>query len=39
MTEKGALFNSGEFNGLDHAAGFNAIADALAALVANSQSR
>ncbi|HAI04307.1 MAG TPA: leucine--tRNA ligase, partial [Pantoea sp.] len=31
MTEKGALFNSGEFNGLDHAAGFNAIADALAA--------
>ncbi|MHA6310575.1 MULTISPECIES: leucine--tRNA ligase [Pantoea] len=31
MTEKGALFNSGEFNGLDHAAGFNAIAEALAA--------
>ena len=31
MTEKGALFNSGEYNGLDHQAGFNAIADALAA--------
>ncbi|MGD9424082.1 leucine--tRNA ligase [Pantoea sp. NSTU24] len=31
MTDKGALFNSGEFNGLDHAAGFNAIADCLAA--------
>ncbi len=31
MTDKGALFNSGEFNGLDHAAGFNAIADALSA--------
>ncbi|PZL97630.1 leucine--tRNA ligase [Pantoea graminicola] len=31
MTDKGALFNSGEFNGLDHAAGFNAIADSLAA--------
>ncbi|WP_313654584.1 leucine--tRNA ligase [Pantoea sp.] len=31
MTDKGALFNSGEFNGLDHTAGFNAIADALAA--------
>ncbi|WP_017346866.1 leucine--tRNA ligase [Pantoea sp. A4] len=30
MTEKGTLFNSGEFNGLDHAAGFNAIAQALA---------
>ena len=30
MTEKGALFNSGEFNGLDHEAGFNAIADRLA---------
>jgi len=31
MTDKGALFNSGEFNGLDHQAGFNAIAEALAA--------
>ncbi len=31
MTEKGTLFNSGEFSGLDHAAGFNAIAEALAA--------
>ncbi|RVU74160.1 leucine--tRNA ligase [Pantoea dispersa] len=31
MTEKGTLFNSGEFDGLDHDAGFNAIADALAA--------
>ncbi|WP_343554059.1 leucine--tRNA ligase [Pantoea sp.] len=31
MTEKGTLFNSGEYNGLDHQAGFNAIADALAA--------
>ncbi|NDL62705.1 leucine--tRNA ligase [Acerihabitans arboris] len=31
MTEKGALFNSGEFDGLDHAAGFNAIADKLVA--------
>ena len=31
MTEKGSLFNSGEYNGLDHQAGFNAIADALAA--------
>lgn len=29
MTEKGALFNSGEFDGLDHDAGFNAIADKL----------
>ncbi|KEY56884.1 leucine--tRNA ligase [Serratia sp. DD3] len=29
MTEKGALFNSGEFDGLDHQAGFNAIADKL----------
>ncbi len=32
MTEKGALFNSGEFSGLDHEAGFNAIADKLVAL-------
>ncbi|WP_291972899.1 leucine--tRNA ligase [Candidatus Symbiopectobacterium sp.] len=32
MTEKGALFNSGEFSGLDHDAGFNAIADKLVAL-------
>jgi leucyl-tRNA synthetase len=31
MTEKGALCNSGEYNGLDHQAGFNAIADALTA--------
>lgn len=31
MTDKGALFNSGEFNGMDHATGFNAIADSLAA--------
>lgn len=31
MTEKGTLFNSGEFSGLSHEAGFNAIADALAA--------
>ncbi|MEG3128677.1 leucine--tRNA ligase [Pantoea cypripedii] len=31
MTEKGALFNSGDYNGLSHEAGFNAIADALAA--------
>ncbi len=30
MTDKGALFNSGAYNGLDHQAGFNAIADALA---------
>ena len=29
MTEKGVLFNSGEFDGLDHEAGFNAIADKL----------
>ncbi len=29
MTEKGRLFNSGPFDGLDHQAGFNAIADAL----------
>ena len=32
MTEKGTLFNSGEFSGLDHEAGFNAIADKLVAL-------
>ncbi|MFT8211497.1 MAG: leucine--tRNA ligase [Symbiopectobacterium sp.] len=32
MTEKGVLFNSGEFSGLDHEAGFNAIADKLVAL-------
>lgn len=31
-TEKGTLVNSGEFDGLDFAAGFNAIADKLAAL-------
>ena len=31
MTFKGQLVNSGEFDGLDHTAGFNAIADALAA--------
>ncbi|WP_313683954.1 leucine--tRNA ligase [Pantoea sp.] len=31
MTEKGSLFNSGDYNGLSHEAGFNAIADALAA--------
>ncbi|WP_225639624.1 leucine--tRNA ligase [Candidatus Profftia sp. (ex Adelges kitamiensis)] len=29
MTNKGVLFNSGEFNGLDHAAGFNAIVSKL----------
>lgn len=29
MTEKGTLFNSGEFSGLDYQAGFDAIADAL----------
>jgi leucyl-tRNA synthetase len=29
MTEKGTLFNSGEFDGLDYQAGFNAIADKL----------
>ncbi|MEQ9886888.1 leucine--tRNA ligase [Pectobacterium zantedeschiae] len=29
MTEKGCLFNSGEFDGLDFEAGFNAIADKL----------
>ncbi|PVZ85941.1 leucine--tRNA ligase [Serratia sp. S1B] len=32
MTEKGVLFNSGEFDGLDHHAGFNAIADKLVML-------
>ncbi|WP_213992824.1 leucine--tRNA ligase [Sodalis sp. dw_96] len=32
MTEKGALFHSGEFDGLDYAAAFNAIADKLVAL-------
>jgi leucyl-tRNA synthetase len=32
MTEKGALFNSGEFDGLSHEDGFNAIADKLVAL-------
>lgn len=31
MTEKGVLFNSGEFDGLDFQAGFNAVADALVA--------
>lgn len=31
MTEKGVLFNSGEFDGLDFQAGFNAIADTLVA--------
>lgn len=31
MTEKGVLFNSGEFDGLDFQNGFNAIADKLAA--------
>ncbi|PWK97550.1 leucyl-tRNA synthetase [Pantoea allii] len=31
MTDKGVLFNSAECSGLDHSAGFNAIADALAA--------
>ncbi|ATA18880.1 leucyl-tRNA synthetase [Gibbsiella quercinecans] len=31
MTDKGTLFNSGEFDGLDHEAGFNAIADKLVA--------
>jgi leucyl-tRNA synthetase len=31
MTEKGALFNSGEFDGLDFQQAFNAIADKLAA--------
>ena len=32
MTEKGVLFNSGEFDGLDFQAGFNAIADKLVAI-------
>ncbi|PLR38789.1 leucine--tRNA ligase [Chimaeribacter californicus] len=32
MTEKGVLFNSGEFGGLDFQAGFNAIADKLVAI-------
>ena len=32
FTEKGTLVNSGEFDGLDFAAGFNAIAEKLAAL-------
>ena len=32
LTEKGVLFNSGEFSGLDYEAGFNAIADKLAAM-------
>ena len=32
MTEKGRLFNSGEFDGLDFGAAFNAIADKLVAL-------
>ncbi|MFB6422055.1 MAG: leucine--tRNA ligase [Candidatus Malihini olakiniferum] len=32
MTEKGALFNSGDFSGLVHKAGFNAITDKLVAL-------
>ncbi len=32
MTEKGVLFNSGEFDGLEHHAGFNAIADKLVAI-------
>ncbi|MGP4123140.1 MAG: leucine--tRNA ligase [Sodalis sp. (in: enterobacteria)] len=31
MTEKGILFNSGEFNGMDFQISFNAIADALVA--------
>ncbi|MGX9254918.1 leucine--tRNA ligase [Pantoea ananatis] len=31
MTDKGTLFNSAECSGLNHSAGFNAIADALAA--------
>jgi leucyl-tRNA synthetase len=31
MTEKGVLFNSGEFDGLDYSAAFNAIADKLVA--------
>jgi len=32
MTEKGVLCNSGEFDGLDHEQGFNAIADRLVSL-------
>lgn len=32
LTEKGVLFNSGEFNGLNHEQGFNAIADKLVSL-------
>ncbi|MBS0968379.1 leucine--tRNA ligase [Chimaeribacter arupi] len=32
MTEKGVLFNSGEFDGLDFQAGFNGIADKLVAI-------
>jgi leucyl-tRNA synthetase len=32
MTEKGVLFNSGEFDGLEHSVGFNAIADKLVAI-------
>ncbi|MBW5813832.1 leucine--tRNA ligase [Yersinia kristensenii] len=32
MTEKGTLFNSGEFDGLNYEDGFNAIADKLVAL-------
>ncbi|MGK2960251.1 MAG: leucine--tRNA ligase [Candidatus Malihini olakiniferum] len=32
MAQKGALFNSGEFSGLSHKAGFNAIADRLVTL-------
>lgn len=32
LTEKGVLFNSGEFDGLDYEEGFNAIADKLVAL-------
>ncbi|KAA8728902.1 leucine--tRNA ligase [Ewingella americana] len=32
LTEKGTLYNSGEFDGLSHEAGFNAIADKLVAL-------
>ncbi|MXP66343.1 leucine--tRNA ligase [Pantoea sp. Nvir] len=31
VTEKGTLFNSGEFSGLNHEQGFNAIADTLSA--------
>ncbi|CNK29477.1 leucyl-tRNA synthetase [Yersinia mollaretii] len=32
LTEKGVLFNSGEFDGLDYEEGFNAIADKLVSL-------